>query len=195
MGSEQTKCQAMPKEIDDQIGGTCYAHASKLVFIEALKRKEQQVPPAEDILEAIIDKFGKNGGHAHVALEWLIENYSTVPMKVRCYSLKSAAEIVNPDRPMCLSFWLKDNQMTFFCEYFRKNPNKILTSQELPASLLEQHQEKSKETKEKQDEAYYEHPENFPEDYVPGLFTGLIEKIGSLYYKWTEKIQGHGVVI
>src|SRR5690349_13207599 len=58
--------------IHKQIGGTCYAYSTATIVRAALMRIDNwKVPTHDELCQKIIRKYGVNGGHSHLVLNYL----------------------------------------------------------------------------------------------------------------------------
>lgn len=137
-------------EARNQKGGTCYANASAAVLHLAMKRILGRVggyPDFDALRKEMIQSFGNEGAHIGEVLQNMCPKY-----RLRFHELvgknakeetQKAKEAIVGKRPVLATFWLADpctcctnktSEWDGFSNFYTKNPDGILTENELDIS-------------------------------------------------------------
>ncbi|VDI23940.1 Hypothetical predicted protein [Mytilus galloprovincialis] len=109
----------------------CYAHAVATVFHLALKRvlnRAKGYPPFEDIKDALVTAFGRNGANVPSVLEHFAKEYDLHYNEV---DSEMAIKAIAWNRPVITIFALTDQEWKAFSDFFSSTPHGILTKNEI----------------------------------------------------------------
>ena len=114
-----------------QKGATCYANAAATVLHLSMKRilgREGGCPDFYKLREEFINSFGRDGANTFLVLQKMCRKY-----RLRCkqIDLKDAMEAITSSRPVVATFWLTEDEWERFVNFFKRNPNGVLTKEEI----------------------------------------------------------------
>ena len=114
-----------------QKGATCYANAAATVLHLSMKRilgREGGCPDFYKLRQEFINSFGRDGANTFLVLQKMCRKY-----RLRCkkIDLKDAMEAITSSRPVVATFWLTKDEWERFGNFFQRNPNGILTKEEI----------------------------------------------------------------
>ena len=116
----------------EQEGGTCYANAAATVLHLSMKRilgREGGYPDFYKLREEFINRFERDDpSNTLTLLQKMCPKY-----RLRCQQvdLKGAMEAITSSRPVVATFWLTKREWQRFANFFERNPNGILTKEEI----------------------------------------------------------------
>ena len=131
------------KAQERQNGGTCYAHATAAVFYLATRRilgREGEAnipftipyyPDFTEMRDKLVDRFGRQGAIPREVLEYACPIYR-LRYKFLGGDVIKALCAITAKRPVLAIFFLTNDEWDMFSDFFRNNPQGVLTSADLP---------------------------------------------------------------
>lgn len=123
--------------------GTCYAHTTSTIIVDALRRTAaENIPPRATILHQTIVRFGRDGANVQEVLAWAARTYIDPVLEggrtATVRQLHSDDDVENAVREdeakVALTFHLSHRQMDRLQEFFETNPMNILSRADLGAA-------------------------------------------------------------
>ena len=119
----------------NQIGGKFYANAAASVLHLATKRivgREGGYPKLADLKEELVELYETEGASTNNVLEKICPKYR---LHVKEVSLSGAISAVTRNRPVVATFHLNGGKWDAFSDFFKKNPEGVLTKKDLKKSI------------------------------------------------------------
>ncbi len=111
---------------EEQVGGTCYAHAVATVFHLAMHRivgRDGGRPEFKQIKDRLIAEYGKDGAVTQNVLAKIGPEYR---LHFKEVDEISARQALNHRRPLVATFFLRENQWHEFGKFYKKTPKEVL---------------------------------------------------------------------